>query len=153
VVSCARGQLVAQTAGSQGACLQVAHLTELAKAAWATRNSEEALALEQAATVAQQEAIITAKAAESSWQGSQATEAEANRLSAAVQVRLLQRHACSTASSKLKILSAVHMVFVPLVCGPHVYCSPFCLNPIAWIIQHCLALIYCSTVSILIRHC
>lgn len=66
--------------------MQVANLTELAKAAWATRNSEEAVALEQAADMAQKEAILTAKAAESSWREAQDTEAEANRLTGAVQV-------------------------------------------------------------------
>jgi hypothetical protein len=67
--------------------LQVAHLIEVAKAAWATRNSEEAVALECAADEKQKEAIIIAKSAESSWKQAQDIEAEANRLSLSVQVR------------------------------------------------------------------
>ena len=67
--------------------LQVTRLTELAKAAWATRNREEAVALEQAADEAQKEAILTAKAAETSWTEAQATEGNVNRLTASVNVR------------------------------------------------------------------
>lgn len=68
-------------------CLQVTHFTDLAKAAWATRDREQAVELEQAADVAQKAAILTAKAAESSWREAQATDAEGQRLAAAVHVR------------------------------------------------------------------
>lgn len=69
--------------------MQVEHHTDLAKAAWATGEREDAVVLEQAAEEAQKEAILIAKAAEVSWQEACDTEAEGNRLLLAVQVRSL----------------------------------------------------------------
>jgi hypothetical protein len=68
--------------------MQATRLSERAKAAWATKSSEEAMALELSAEAAQKEAILMSKAAESSWKEAMGIEAEATRLSLAVQVLL-----------------------------------------------------------------
>lgn len=95
----------------QGLCPQVAHFMELAKAAWATRDSEEAVALEMSADAAQKEAIIIARTAESSWQEAQDTEAEANRLASSVQVR-----------PALCLRSSSFLLLLPIPCPRMIEC-------------------------------
>jgi hypothetical protein len=122
--------------------MQATRLSERAKAAWATKSSEEAMVLELSAEAAQKEAILMSKAAESTWKEAMGIEAEATRLSLAVQVLLclcICLCICKAGSGRYNLQNIpVHIPNIPVYIPNIRYVYRYVLQ----IISSCASLMY-----------